>query len=116
MARLLLVDDEPDFRAIVRAFLERRGHQVVEVADGSGVPTILESDPEIDAVLTDQHMPLVGGVEVRERLATTHPDLPVRIWSGLPDPRRGIVPKSLRDLDRVLAGLLPSLSTEGSPS
>jgi CheY-like chemotaxis protein len=113
VARLLLVDDEPDFREIVRTFLERRGHEVVELADGNGVATILEADTEIDAVLTDQHMPLVSGVEVRERLATTHPHLPVRIWSGLPDPRRDIVPKSLRHLDEVLAGLLP---IERSPS
>ena len=36
-ARVLVVDDEPPIRAIVRGFLEREGMLVAEAADGQGV-------------------------------------------------------------------------------
>ena len=66
--RLILVaDDDEDILALVRAVLERSGHEVVTVADGAeALATVRTRRPDL-AVL-DITMPLVDGLEVLRRL------------------------------------------------
>jgi CheY-like chemotaxis protein len=44
MARILLVDDEPDIRVLTRMMLEKTGHNVVEAGDGEEGLKMLEED------------------------------------------------------------------------
>ena len=64
---VLVVDDEPDFRAIVSHILERAGYRVVAAADGTeALARFEESGPEL--VLLDGNLPDMDGFEVCRRI------------------------------------------------
>lgn len=65
--RVLIVDDEPDLRLLVRLGLTRAGYDVIEADNGQEALDLLEHERP-DAVLLDLRMPLVDGWEVLERL------------------------------------------------
>ncbi len=67
--RVLVVDDEPSIREIVRAFLEKDGMTVVEAADGpSAVEMAREAAPEV--VVLDVMLPGFDGLEALRRIRT----------------------------------------------
>ncbi|MDP9387566.1 MAG: response regulator, partial [Actinomycetota bacterium] len=67
MARVLVVDDEPDIRRLVRMTLELAGHEITEASDGDEALEVLRADTH-DAVVLDVAMPVLGGWEVLSRL------------------------------------------------
>jgi DNA-binding response OmpR family regulator len=65
--RVLVVDDEPPIRTVVRGFLEREGMEVAEAADGPGaVERARTFGP--DLVVLDIMLPGFDGIEVLRRL------------------------------------------------
>ncbi len=81
MPAVLVVDDEPNIRRMLRGLLEDEGYQVTEAEDGgAGVERAVTEDP--DVVLLDLAMPRVDGLTALERLAERAPDLPVVMMSG----------------------------------
>ncbi|GAA4953538.1 response regulator [Actinoplanes utahensis] len=67
MGTILVVDDEPDLRFLMRRILTRAGHQVVEAGNGAiALDTVRQTRP--DLVVTDVMMPVMGGVEFMRRL------------------------------------------------
>lgn len=79
--RLLLVDDEPELRRVLRRALERAGHEVSEAADGEAALHLIRR-MEFDTVISDVCMPLMTGLQLLERLAFEAPELPVLFVSG----------------------------------
>jgi CheY-like chemotaxis protein len=75
--RVLIVDDNADFRTAARQLLERHGFVVVAEAETgvSGVEQAKEHLP--DLVLLDVQLPDVDGFEIAERLSRL--DLPVAV-------------------------------------
>jgi DNA-binding response OmpR family regulator len=66
-ARVLVVDDEPPIRAIVRGFLEREGMLVAEAADGpAAVEGVRAFAPDI--VVLDIMLPGFDGIEALRRI------------------------------------------------
>lgn len=64
---VLVVDDEPDIRHLLRVTLERAGYQVVEAAHGeAALEQVRRSAPQL--VVTDRMMPRMNGGELIERL------------------------------------------------
>jgi two-component system, OmpR family, KDP operon response regulator KdpE len=63
MSRILVVDDEAGIRKVVRDALERAGHEVETVVDGTAALTALEG-PVFDLVITDLAMPNLDGLEL----------------------------------------------------
>jgi CheY-like chemotaxis protein len=62
MARILVVDDEPDERFLVGRTLKRAGHEVAVAGDGAaGLKAVQEWVPNL--VVTDIMMPVMDGVE-----------------------------------------------------
>jgi CheY-like chemotaxis protein len=61
MKRILLVDDEPVLRSVVRQFLEFSGYDVVEAGDGA-LALSLAREQRPDLVLTDLLMPRIDGL------------------------------------------------------
>lgn len=64
---ILIVDDEPDVRKVVRSVFEADGYQVTEAADGPAALTLLKSvggprGPQL--VVLDVMMPGIDGIEV----------------------------------------------------
>jgi len=67
--RVLVVDDEPPIRSIVRGFLEREGMQVTEAADGPGAVEQARAVAP-DVVVLDIMLPGFDGLEVLRRIRT----------------------------------------------
>lgn len=61
-AHILVVDDEPDIRALLTLLLESRGHQVCQEASGSAAVARLQEDPCFDLIIMDIMMPEMDGV------------------------------------------------------
>jgi CheY-like chemotaxis protein len=66
--RILVVEDEPNVRGMVRRTLEGRGYTVHVAEDGAAALDILQQDAPIDLVLTDWIMPRLGGAALVDEL------------------------------------------------
>lgn len=62
--RILLVDDEPRLRKMVKDFLKRADYDVVEAENGKQALEIFFSDTGIDLIILDVMMPEMNGWEV----------------------------------------------------
>ncbi|NOZ59591.1 MAG: response regulator [Euryarchaeota archaeon] len=67
MAKILIVDDEPDIRFIARKILEKAGHSVIEAESGASCLQRLE-DEHFDLILLDVVIPDSDGWEVCRRI------------------------------------------------
>ena len=61
MARVLVVDDDDNMRALIKTILQRRGHDVCVARDGLEGLAAFEKDRQ-DLVITDLVMPGIGGM------------------------------------------------------
>ncbi len=82
-AGILLVDDDEGVRKFAGLVLRGRGYQVLEACDGAEALVLVDQNVStIDLVVTDVFMPVMGGVELGNRLALLHPRLPILYQSG----------------------------------
>ena len=118
LPRILVVDDEPDQRFLLRRIFERAGYEVAEAENGSvALAAARESPP--DLLVTDMMMPVMGGAElirrIRDEPALAHiPVLAVSGDSHLARAADAVVPKPY-DLHVVLA-VADALLKEGRDS
>jgi DNA-binding response OmpR family regulator len=67
VAKILVVDDEPNIREVVSLYLRRDGHSVIPAADGEeALGLYRQSQP--DLVVLDLMLPKVSGLEVCRRI------------------------------------------------
>jgi len=82
MARILVVDDEPDIREVCALALREAGHQVVLADNGASALHIHRLKPQ-DVVVLDLFMPVMDGVETAKRLrACERPPKIVAVSAG----------------------------------
>ncbi|HEY9722477.1 MAG TPA: response regulator [Oscillatoriaceae cyanobacterium] len=79
--RVLVVEDDPDYRANLVEWLAGSGYDVQEAANGQEA-IALASDAGFDVVVTDLRMPEVDGLELLEWFKATYPDTAVIFLSG----------------------------------
>jgi signal transduction histidine kinase len=82
MATILLAEDEPSTRELVKDMLRGRGFEVVSVRDGTEALAKLD-EREFDLVLSDVAMPGADGCEVLRRSKQLAPDTEVVIATGV---------------------------------
>ncbi|MET0344337.1 MAG: response regulator [Polyangiales bacterium] len=61
MAKVLIVDDEPTTRFLIRRFVHDLGHMVIESSNGRRGWDVLWDNRDIDLVITDLMMPEMTG-------------------------------------------------------
>src|SRR5574340_1093769 len=72
---LLVVDDDPELRDLLRRYLEEHGFQVGCVADGAALEKYLEQQQQVDLVILDLMLPGVDGLSLARSLRSSG-DLP----------------------------------------
>lgn len=80
--RLMLVEDDPEVRAVVAAQLEAAGHNVVVHDSALCAVAMLEAGDRFDMVLTDYAMPDLSGIDVAARVRACCPATPVLLITG----------------------------------
>lgn len=109
MFRVLLVDDDAHIISTNRAYLEKRGYEVVTAADG-GEALSAAASTALDAIVLDVEMPGVDGVEVCRRIreVSAVPILFLSAYADTDDRIRGLLaggddylakPYSLQELE-----------------
>ncbi|WP_447962712.1 response regulator [Nitrospira sp. Ecomares 2.1] len=78
---VMIVDDEEDFRLLLRDRLVRLGLTCVEAGNGEEAKVQLKKN-HVDMVVTDFRMPKMDGLELIEWLQQNHRDLPIIFVSG----------------------------------
>src|SRR6202045_5034934 len=76
MEPLLLVEDKPELRAMLRKALERGGHTVEEAPDGSSAVAKVRARRYL-LVLTDLKLPGCSGLDVLRETKQADPSIPV---------------------------------------
>jgi DNA-binding response OmpR family regulator len=71
--RILIVDDEPDIRAVMRVALEGRDYDIEEAGSGEEVLARLAGGPRWDVVLLDQRLPGIDGLQTLKGLHEIDP-------------------------------------------
>ena len=93
MARVLVVDDEPDILLLHRLNLEAAGHEVLLAADGQRALQRIADDAP-DLVVLDVMMPVLDGWGVLDELRLQESAPPVLVVSAK---------SSQEDIDRAVA-------------
>jgi len=93
--RLLLVEDDADYRALLCEYLISLGHAVDEYASGEDALRHIESEPgeAPRLVLTDLRMRGISGLDLARALRAMHPGLPIILMTAYGE--RGIAQEIL---------------------
>jgi two-component system chemotaxis response regulator CheY len=86
--RVLVVDDEPSIRAVVRMTLEKAGYHVVEAENGEKAIEAIntgENPLVLDAVICDIRMPKINGAKAIDYFQKEYPHVPLIVLTGYPD-------------------------------
>lgn len=83
-ARVLLVEDLAEARALLARALRARGFDVFEASDGAEALELADELDAFDVLVTDVSMPRLGGAELAVRLCARQPGLRVVFTSGYP--------------------------------
>ncbi len=121
MALLLVIDDEPRVRELLRDFLSTGGYEVIEAATG-GEGLRLHRDQRPDLILLDMTLPDMSGMEVLREAMRCDPAASVVMLTGLLDDDIGrealeegafeylTKPVDLKHLDQLLSYKLAVLT------
>jgi len=84
--RILITDDDRDFRETLRSVFERRGFSTLLAGDGREALDIVQQQ-QVHLVLIDMHMPRMSGLEMIRRVKMTHATMPCILISAALDER-----------------------------
>jgi len=84
---IVLVEDQPNLRELVKSALHDAGHRVLDFPDAE--TALQASTGVIGALVTDVVLPGIDGVKLAARLRQTHRDLPVLYVTGHASPELG---------------------------
>jgi CheY-like chemotaxis protein len=92
MSRILLVDDDEDFRRMLCKVLEKAGHEVRDAANGKAALELYRQEPG-DLIITDLVMPVKEGLESIREFRRLNPSVKIIAISGggRMDPRLNLV-------------------------
>jgi two-component system, OmpR family, response regulator len=80
MISILVVDDDPHLRKLIRVHLEQNGYLVTEAQDGDAASVILEAQ-SIDLAIVDLMMPNKDGFQLAKEIRENY-DIPIIILTA----------------------------------
>ncbi|MGA2614170.1 MAG: sigma-54 dependent transcriptional regulator [Spirochaetia bacterium] len=81
MSTILIIDDEPGIRTVLRDILQDEGYSVIDAEDGiQGLAELAAN--EVDLVFLDVWLPNMGGMDVLKKVREQHSDVEVIMISG----------------------------------
>ena len=84
--RILFIEDEAAIREVMTRGLLRLNYQILTCVDGAdGLAQALNVHNDIAAVVTDMHMPNMGGLAMAQALRRERPEMPLLVTSGRMD-------------------------------
>jgi two-component system chemotaxis response regulator CheY len=86
--RVLVVDDEPSVRAVIRMTLEKAGYDVLEAEDGEKAIEAINTGENrlvLDAVICDIRMPKINGVQAIDYFRREYPHVPLIVLTAYPE-------------------------------
>lgn len=84
LKKILIIDDDPDHRAVLAASLEEKGFYVAQADDGHvGLEMVESHSPQL--ILLDFAMPGMNGADVARDVRERHADLPIIFMTGFAD-------------------------------
>ena len=86
--RILVVDDEPSIRTVLRRMLEKARYDVVEAENGETAIEVINTGENrlmLDAVICDIRMPKVNGLDALAYFRQAYPHVPLIVLTGYPD-------------------------------
>lgn len=92
--RILVAEDEPEIRMVMKELLSRMGAEVVAGVDGEDAWNLWELLGPFDLLITDQRMPRLNGLELLGRIRARSREFPVLVMTGY----------GLEEASAVLAG------------
>lgn len=103
MTRILVVDDDPSTRFVIRLILEKAGYEIIEAMHGEDALEKIRPDPLPDMVSTDLMMPFLNGSELIHRLRSEPrtAKIPIVVVSSSPQAARELMAAGL--IDAVIA-------------
>ena len=81
MPRILIIDDEPLIRNVLRQMLERAGYEIIDAPDGEAAMKLIQHE-SADLVITDILMPEKDGLETIIDLKRRFPEIKIIAMSG----------------------------------
>lgn len=84
MKQILIIDDDPQIRSLVKRRLEKDGYSVWEAVHGKEALKTLD-EKEIDLAIVDIIMPEKGGIETLMEFKSKYPNLKTVVISGKVD-------------------------------
>ncbi len=79
--RILVVDDEENFRSTLRDFLEAHNHQIFEAGNGVQALEVLGNE-ELDLIISDMRLPMMDGITFTQKVKETGRDIPVIVMTA----------------------------------
>lgn len=86
--RVLVVDDEPSVRTVIRMILEKAGYDVLEAEDGEKAVEVINTGENrlvVDAVICDIRMPKINGVEAIAYFQREYPHVSIIVLTAYPE-------------------------------
>ncbi|MBN1673072.1 MAG: response regulator [Kiritimatiellae bacterium] len=81
MARILIVDDEPDILSVLESILAGAGHEVVAASNGAEAMARLR-EQAVDLVISDINMPGVDGLDLLRAVREDGARIPIVLLTG----------------------------------
>ena len=90
--RILLVEDEQEYREFISPMLFEEGYDVQTAVNGADGLRLFQSQNQkkepFDLIVSDSIMPMMTGIELTARIRMENPDIPIFILSGYDETRK----------------------------
>jgi len=99
--KILVVDDEPDMRWVLKSLLEKRGYDVITKEDGEQALEIIRRN-NVGLVLLDIKIPKMTGIEVLEKTREIDIRMPIIMMTAYSDVRNAVKSMKLGAFDYLV--------------